>query len=74
MKLSIVIVNYNGRDFLRDCLISIKNNVDVEHEIIIIDNDSTDGSVEYLKKCFPDINLIESNSNIGFAAGNNRAV
>ncbi|NUO09141.1 MAG: glycosyltransferase family 2 protein [Candidatus Brocadia sp.] len=68
---SIVIVNYNGKHFLADCLNSIKKYATLPHEVIIVDNASTDGSCEYLQKYFPNVNLISSTKNLGFAGGNN---
>lgn len=69
--LTIVIVNYNGKHFLNDCIKSIREKVKFSHEIIIIDNNSADGSVEYLQRTFPEITLIASPRNLGFSAGNN---
>lgn len=71
MKLSIIIVNYNGKKYLRDCLESIKRHVTVDHEVIMVDNASIDGSCEYLQEFFPEIKLIVSEKNLGFAGGNN---
>ncbi|OGM08291.1 hypothetical protein A2W13_02470 [Candidatus Woesebacteria bacterium RBG_16_36_11] len=72
-KLSIIILNYNTRDLLNECLLSLKKVVnEVDFEIIVSDNGSTDGSLEMLKQDFPDILVIENQSNLGFAAGNNR--
>jgi hypothetical protein len=69
--LSIVIVNYNGKQFFDACLRSITEHVPVEHEVIVVDNASTDGSVEYLRSAYPGIRLIESDCNLGFTGGNN---
>lgn len=71
--LSILIVNFNGKDFLGPCFDSIHKHVTMPHEIIMVDNASCDGSVEYVKKYYPTINLIVSEFNLGFAAGNNLA-
>jgi GT2 family glycosyltransferase len=71
MKLSILIVNYNGRQFLDDCLESIRQMVTVEHEVIVVDNASVDGSCAYLQEFHPAVKLIESEKNLGFAGGNN---
>lgn len=71
MKLSILIVNYNGERYLGDCLRSIQENVTVDHEVIIVDNASTDGSCTYVKQAFPGVTLIISEKNLGFAGGNN---
>lgn len=69
--ISIIVVNYNGLRFLKDCLDSIAEKVLETHEIIVVDNASVDGSVEYLRKNFPAIKLIVSERNLGFAGGNN---
>lgn len=72
MQLSIIIVNYNVRTFLENALHSIrKATQDIEHEIIVVDNASDDGSVETIRTKFPYVKLIENNSNLGFAKANN---
>jgi GT2 family glycosyltransferase len=74
-ELSIIIVNYNGDNYLEDCINSIYTCCkSIDFEIIIIDNNSKDGSVALLKREFPEIELIESAVNLGFAGGNNSAV
>lgn len=69
--LSIIIVNYNGLKFLLDCIASIEKYADVPYEIIVVDNASCDGSIELLKERYPQVRLIESGCNSGFAVGNN---
>lgn len=71
VDLSIIIVNYNGRRFLKECLDSIGQFADVTHEIIIVDNASLDGSVEFLKRDFPGVKVIAGKENIGFGRANN---
>lgn len=74
-ELSVVIVNYNGIKFLQDCIISLTNNLrNIDFEIVIVDNDSLDDSVLFLKNNFPEIVLIESKKNLGFGLGNNLGV
>lgn len=76
MKLSVVIVNYNVKHFLEQCLCSVckaAGNVS-SAEIIVVDNASTDGSVEFLKERFPNVVLVASNENLGFARANNLAI
>lgn len=75
MDLSIIIVNYNTKDFLKDCLASIQKTVpkSLKYQIIVVDNDSTDESVEMVKREFSNVLLIE-NENEGFAKANNRGV
>jgi len=74
--LSIIILNYNTRDLLRDCLRSVlkskKNSF--AYEIIVVDNASVDGSVEMIKREFPQVKIIQSKENLGFAGGNNLAL
>jgi len=84
MDLSIIIVNYNTKDFLLPCVKGIIENTPapdkggIEYEIIIVDNASTDGSAEYIKQKlmprFDQVRLIEAGANIGFSAGNNLGI
>ncbi len=69
--LSIVIVNYNGKHFLSGCLNSVEKFARCSHEVIVVDNASTDGSCEYLRENFPHVRLIESKMNLGYSGGNN---
>lgn len=72
IDLSIVIVNYNVKDFLFDCLKSIENSkTNFNFETIVVDNNSNDFSVEYLKPQFPNVRFIQLESNLGFAKANN---
>lgn len=72
IELSIVIVNYNVKDFLFDCLKSIENSqTSFNIETIVVDNNSNDFSVEYLKPLFPNVKFIKLESNLGFAKANN---
>lgn len=72
IKLSIIILSWNTKGLLRDCLNSIKNEQDIE--IIVVDNASFDGSVEMVKNDFPEVRLIVNKKNLGFAAGNNLGI
>jgi len=73
--LSIVIVNYNVRDLLRDCLRSLlESRCSYAFEVIVVDNCSLDGSAEMVETEFPQVQLIVSPSNDGFAAANNRGI
>jgi GT2 family glycosyltransferase len=69
--LSIIIVNYNGRHFLADCLDSIAEINTCPHEIILVDNASVDDSCNFVRENYPDVHLIESKVNTGFTGGNN---
>ena len=73
--LSIVIVNYNVKFFLEQCLFSIrKSTASIDVEVIVIDNNSTDGSIEYLAARFPEIKFIKNHSNSGFAKACNQGL
>lgn len=75
MQLSIVIVNYNVRYFLEHCLRSVSRAcAGITAEIIVVDNRSTDGSVEMVMEKFPDVILIANQENTGFARANNQGV
>ena len=72
IELSIVIVNYNVKDFLLDCLNSIYNSsTNFDFEVIVVDNNSNDFSVEYLKPKFTKVKFIQLETNLGFAKANN---
>lgn len=75
MKLSVVIVNYNVKYYLGQCLESLQRALKgVEAEVFVVDNHSHDGSVAYLRSRFPDVHFIASAHNLGFAGGNNIAI
>lgn len=75
MKLSVVIVNYNVEHFLEQCLIAVRNGMrQMEGEIIVVDNNSVDGSLEMLQSKFPEVKVIRNNKNLGFAKANNQAI
>lgn len=70
--ISVCIVNWNTREFLRECLKSLQANRDgLSLQIIVVDNASRDGSAQMVAEEFPDVELIELEENIGYAAGNN---
>ncbi len=73
MKLIVVIVSWNTRELTRNCLNSLFPELhDLDSEVWIVDNHSTDGSIEMIKKEFPKANLIENAENVGFAKANNQ--
>lgn len=74
MHLSVIIVNYNVKYFLEQCLHSVQKACSqINAEIIVVDNNSTDGSRAYLELLFPAVNFIWNDSNVGFAKANNQA-
>ncbi|MFD5021818.1 glycosyltransferase family 2 protein [Paenibacillus sp. NPDC058367] len=70
---SIIIVNYNGAEFIEECIESVMHQTYKEWEIVMLDNNSKDDSVQLIKK-YPFVKLIESKENLGFAKGNNEAI
>ena len=75
MDLSIVIVNWNTRDLLRDCLASLEAACGrLVYEVLVVDNASGDGSAEMVQRDFPRYELLESGGNLGFSRGNNLAL
>ena len=73
--ISIIIVNYNVKYFLKQCLTSVFRAIEgINAEIYVVDNNSTDGSVEYLRSRFPQVIFIENTSNPGFSKANNQAI
>lgn len=71
MTLSIIIVSYNTRELLASCLSAIYQNTETPFEIIVVDNHSTDGSIEKVKAAYPQVRVIESETNLGFSKANN---
>jgi GT2 family glycosyltransferase/acyl carrier protein len=72
MTVSILIVNWNSKDLLRQCLLSIRRTcVDLAPEIVVVDSGSFDGCAEMLAREFPEVEFVQSNDNIGFARANN---
>ena len=72
MQLSIIIINYNVKYFLEQCLYSVENAIlNIDAEIIVIDNNSNDGSKEFFADKFPNVKFIWNKENIGFSKANN---
>ena len=75
MKITVVIVSYNVKFYLQQCLDSLLRALQgIESEVFVVDNHSKDGSVDYLSKRFPGVNVIDSPHNLGFARANNLAI
>jgi GT2 family glycosyltransferase len=74
MKLSVIIVNYNVKQMLLDCLASLQSGGTKDMEVIVVDNCSTDGSVIAVKELFPEVKLVVNTINIGFSAANNQGL
>ncbi|HRF64835.1 MAG TPA: glycosyltransferase family 2 protein [Ignavibacteria bacterium] len=75
-QVSIIILNFNGRQFLKDCISSVLNQEYSNFELVLFDNNSTDGSCEFVRETFADnrIKIVRSEKNLGFAGGNNEAL
>ena len=74
MKVLIVIVNYNGKHLLKKNLKSVVETDYNDFDIVVVDNNSHDGSVQFLRKKFPSVKVVKSDENLGFGRGNNLGV
>ena len=70
-KVTIIILNWNGKEDTIECLESLKHITYPNYKILLLDNGSTDGSIECFRERYPDIEIIENGENLGFAEGNN---
>lgn len=73
MKISIILLNWNGKKDTLGCLKSLAE-VDTEHQVIVVDNGSTDDSVSSIRHSYPDVALLETGENLGYAEGNNAGI
>ena len=73
-RVSFIVVNWNGRHLLRDCLESIFKQSYKNYDVIVVDNASDDGSVEWICRSYPLAQVVELSANFGFAGGNNRGL
>jgi GT2 family glycosyltransferase len=73
MKVFVIIVTYNGIKWIEQCLNSVLNST-IPSTIVVVDNNSTDGSQEQIKELFPEVELIQSNENLGFGRANNLGI
>ena len=72
MKLSVVIICWNDRKVLPQCLASIYEHTrDVQFEVILSDNGSSDDSLRFVRQHYPSVRIVENNANLGYARGNN---
>ena len=72
-SLTVIIPNYNGEYFLKQCFESLKNQ-DISFKVIIIDNASEDGSSQYIKENYPEYTIIQNQENLGFATAVNQGI
>ena len=73
-RLSVIILNWNGKRFLKECLDSLQRQTFLDFETILLENGSTDGSADLLREAYSWVRLVALPENIGFAGGNNRAL
>lgn len=74
MKASVIVLSWNGMDYLQDCLDALLAQDFADLELIVVDNASTDGSADFVASHYPDVRLLRNERNLGFAAGNNRGL
>tara|TARA_Y100000589_G_scaffold331027_1_gene382713 strand:+ start:30639 stop:32222 length:1584 start_codon:yes stop_codon:yes gene_type:complete len=75
MQLSVIIVNYNVRYFLEQCLKSVTKAIEnIDAEVFVVDNNSSDNSMQMVKEKFPNVKCIENKENVGFSKANNQAI
>lgn len=73
-KVDIIVLNFNGRRFLEECLLSLKQQTYQDFEVLLVDNASSDDSVEFVQNTFPDVKLLQLPENFGFCGGNNQGI
>lgn len=72
--ISIIIINYNGKKWIKKCFDSLKNQTFKNFEVIVVDNNSSDNSIEQIKNYYSFVKIIQSKKNLGFAGGNNLGI
>lgn len=70
-RLTVIVLNWNGKKLLKDCLSSLSSQGYNNFDVLFVDNNSTDGSVDLVKKNYPNVKIIQNKKNHGFAEGNN---
>lgn len=73
-RLSIVVLNWNGIAHLPECLESLQRQLDEDYQVIVVDNGSVDGSIEYIMESFPDVQVVANSTNLGFCEGANQGI
>ncbi|MAF36652.1 glycosyl transferase [archaeon] len=74
VETTVIVMNYNERRFLQDCLESLRKQTYTDFSITLVDNGSIDGSIEYVRENFPEVDVIANGKNLGFAEGNNKGM
>lgn len=73
-RVAVIVLNWNGQDVLGHCLRSLMASDYLNLQILVVDNGSSDGSIEYVQNVFPTVQILSSQTNLGFAAGNNLGI
>ena len=73
-KISVIIPNYNGRQFLETCLSSLKKQTYTDFEAILVDDASSDESLSFVQTYYPDTRIIGLKKNVGFASAVNEGI
>ena len=73
-KVHLIVLNWNNKEISKKCLSSIKKVSYSNYKVLIVDNNSQDGSVEFFKKYFPQYDILALDKNLKYAGGNNAAV
>lgn len=73
-RVAVLVLNYNGKRYLKACFDSLLKQDFKDFDIYLVDNNSSDGSVEFVKENFPQVKIIRFNKNLGFAEAYNRAI
>lgn len=71
---SVIVLNCNGLEFLHDCMTALDLQVFTDFETIFVDNASTDGSIDYIRSSWPQVQILGLDKNYGFGVGNNRGI
>jgi GT2 family glycosyltransferase len=74
LRCAVIILNWNGKHFLSDCLTSLRAQTVNEFEVLLVDNGSQDGSSEYVAREFPEVQVLALRENLGFCAANNLGI
>jgi len=74
VSVSVIVLNWNGGKFISTCIQSVLDQTYREIELVVVDNASTDGSVDLIKRNFPHIRLIENPTNLGFSKAINQGI
>jgi hypothetical protein len=73
-KVSVIVVNFNGMAYLETCIRSVLNQDYPDFEVILVDNSSSDGSIDYVRQRFPDLAIVANEENLGYPAGINSGI